>query len=62
MKRTTNKTDLEPLPPEQADRLDTLFASIEPTDHARRIVALADAPEMATDLWELARLRDQWRE
>jgi hypothetical protein len=61
MKRPTALPELEPLPPEQADRIDSLFASIEPTDHARRIIALADAPEMPSDLWELARLRDQWR-
>jgi hypothetical protein len=61
MKRPVTPDTLPPLPPEQADRIDSLFDSIEPTDHARRIIALADTPEMASDLWELARLRDQYR-
>jgi hypothetical protein len=37
----------------RAERMDALFASLDPGDHAARIVAMGDAPELASDLWEL---------
>jgi len=46
--------DLEMVEPD--DRLDEIFASIDRADHAARIVALADAPELASDAFELDRM------
>ena len=48
--------DLE-IDEERSERMDALFASLPPGDHAARIVAMGDAPELASDLWELQQLR-----
>jgi hypothetical protein len=60
MKRPSSHPDLEPLPPEQSDRLNSLFDDVLKLNR-RDEPAKAESQEMASDLWELARMRDQYR-
>jgi hypothetical protein len=50
--RTIPFDELELLPTDRADRLDRIFGELEKPK---------EELEMASDLWELARLRDQYR-
>jgi hypothetical protein len=54
------RDDLETLDDEASERLDEIFQSIEPTDHASRILRLAELPEMASDILEF-RERMGWK-
>jgi hypothetical protein len=47
--------ELELLPTDRAERMDSIFESLDKKPQA------SDQLEMASDLWSLARMRDQFR-
>jgi len=58
MRPAIKKPQIEPVDDTAADRLDLIFSEIEPNKRGTPVESL----ELASDLWELARMRHQYRE
>jgi len=54
MRPAIREPEIKPMDPATAERLDGIFAAIEPNKRKTP----AESQELASDLWELARMRN----